>query len=418
MYITKKVMIMYITKVELKNIRGFGNETLDFTKNSTRRKKLQPRMRTVILGKNGTCKTTLLRCIAIGLSDEGDASGLITEPVGTLISEGKDDATITIELSSDNGESKPTIVKTKLIKSKKGEDSIDDKKWEPKQPDQLFLCGYGAGRSSEGSDIKRAYRIIDSVYTLFWYDEPLISTELTMRRLRDWKGSKFYDRTMNGIKKALGLKPSDRFYLPKGGGITVSGPTIGNTIPFEGWADGYRMTFNWMLDLYAWAMKADCITNTGGVEGIVLIDEVDQHLHPSMQATILNRLSKMCPGLQIIATTHSPMVALGAKPSEVISLKRKGKKVSLSNIPDFQRCSIEEMIRNANLFDSDIYSPETSEMLCRHRKLASISPSKRTKSQKAKLKSLRKELEAGEILEGRESKVDKKIRALIKEYQL
>ncbi len=299
---------MYITKIKLEKIRGFGNETLDFTKKTTSRNKLLPRMRTVILGKNGTCKTTLLRCIAIGLSGIDDARGLITEPVGTLISEDKGNAKITIELSPDNGKTKTTVT-TKLLKSENNEDSIDNKKWEPKQPNQLFLCGYGAGRCSEGSDIKRAYRIIDSVYTLFWYDEPLISTELTMRRLRDYRRSNFYDRTMNGIKKALGLKPSVRFNLPKGGGITVSGPTIGKNIPLEGLADGYRMTFNWMLDLYAWGMKADCITGKGGIKGIVLIDEVDQHLHPSMQSNLLNRLSKMCPELQVITTTHSPMVA-------------------------------------------------------------------------------------------------------------
>ena len=76
------------------------------------------------------------------------------------------------------------------------------------------------------------------------------------------------------------------------------------------------------------------------------------------------------------------------------------------------------MIRNANLFDSDIYSPETSEMLWRYRKLASISPSKRTKSQKTKIKSLRKKLEAQEIFEDKESKIDKKLRTLINKYKL
>ncbi len=408
---------MYVTKIKLEHIRGFSNETLDFTKKTTNRNELLPRMRTVILGKNGTCKTTLLRCIAIGLSDEGDASGLITEPVGTLISEGKNDATITIELSPGNGGSKTTVVTTTLSRSEKGEDYIENKDWKNK-PNQIFLCGYGAGRSSEGSDIKRPYRIIDSVYTLFWYEEPLIGTELTMRRLRDYRGSKFYERTMNGIKKALGLKSSDSFDLPRGGGITVSGPTIGNKIPFEGWADGYRMTFNWILDLYAWAMKAGCITATGGVKGIVLIDEIDQHLHPSMQTTLLDRLSKMCLDLQVITTTHSPMVALGAKPSEVIALKRKGKKVLISDIPDFQGCSVEDIISNADLFDSDIYSPETSRMLLLYRKLASIVPSKRTGSEKAKLQFLRKKLEAQEILENKESKIDKKLHALIKKYQL
>ena len=118
------------------------------------------------------------------------------------------------------------------------------------------------------------------------------------------------DKVEAGIKRVLGLIPEDEIHLPKGGGVEVSGPTVGKRVRLEGWADGYRLTLAWLLDLYGWAMRADRVQPNGGIEGILLIDEIEQHLHPSMQTRILPRLGKILPDLQIIATTHSPLIAL------------------------------------------------------------------------------------------------------------
>ena len=43
-------------------------------------------------------------------------------------------------------------------------------------------------------------------------------------------------------------------------------------------------------------------------DGLVLIDELELHLHPSLQQTVLNRFRKTFPGLQFIVTTHSPII--------------------------------------------------------------------------------------------------------------
>ena len=50
--------------------------------------------------------------------------------------------------------------------------------------------------------------------------------------------------------------------------------------------------------------------------GTVLIDEIDLHLHPSLQATILKGLRAAFPGLQFIVTTHAPMVMTGVESNE------------------------------------------------------------------------------------------------------
>jgi predicted ATP-binding protein involved in virulence len=59
-------------------------------------------------------------------------------------------------------------------------------------------------------------------------------------------------------------------------------------------------------------------------KGIVLIDEVDQHLHPGWQQRILTALRRAFPRVQFIVTTHSPEVLSTVK-SEQIRIFENGK---------------------------------------------------------------------------------------------
>jgi predicted ATP-binding protein involved in virulence len=54
--------------------------------------------------------------------------------------------------------------------------------------------------------------------------------------------------------------------------------------------------------------KINKVTNYLEGKGIVLIDEIEQHLHPKWQRTLLPTLSKLFPNLQFVVTTHSPQV--------------------------------------------------------------------------------------------------------------
>ena len=56
----------YITRIELENIRSFKNLSINLKTNKS------PRMLSVIIGRNGTCKSTLLRGIALALCHESE----------------------------------------------------------------------------------------------------------------------------------------------------------------------------------------------------------------------------------------------------------------------------------------------------------------------------------------------------------
>jgi energy-coupling factor transporter ATP-binding protein EcfA2 len=83
----------------------------------------------------------------------------------------------------------------------------------------------------------------------------------------------------------------------------------GALVPFAALSDGCRAFIGWVADL----LYHICFGCPSGVKlvdncGIVLVDEIDLHLHPEWQRTVLPRLAKTFPRLQFIVTTHSPIV--------------------------------------------------------------------------------------------------------------
>src|SRR6185295_17728711 len=165
---------MYIARIRLENIRGFRELEIDLSGQDG-----SPRKRTVIIGKNGTCKTSVLRAIALGLCDFGDANALISEPIGSMIFKDSRVGQIRIELDSGKQRLHNFLVPNRATDQERVS-RVSELDW-PK----TFACGYGAGRHGFGSDTGRDYRVADAVYTLFDYRRTLIDPELTLRRLQD-----------------------------------------------------------------------------------------------------------------------------------------------------------------------------------------------------------------------------------------
>ena len=80
---------------------------------------------------------------------------------------------------------------------------------------------------------------------------------------------------------------------------------------------------------------------------ILLIDEIENHLHPTWQRRVIPTLLKYFPGLQIFATTHSPFVVAGLKAGQVHMLKRDGNGVvtASTNEQDIIGWTTDEILR-------------------------------------------------------------------------
>jgi predicted ATP-binding protein involved in virulence len=84
---------------------------------------------------------------------------------------------------------------------------------------------------------------------------------------------------------------------------------ITKQLRIEQLSDGYRTTLAMVMDIAARMAEANpAMEDPLGTEGVVLIDEVDLHLHPGWQQRILPDLTRTFPNIQFIVTTHSPQV--------------------------------------------------------------------------------------------------------------
>ncbi|MCH7602580.1 MAG: AAA family ATPase [Planctomycetes bacterium] len=76
--------------------------------------------------------------------------------------------------------------------------------------------------------------------------------------------------------------------------------------------DGYRSIVTIVLDRVAWwFLKQPREDRTAGMSGIVLIDEVEQHLHPNWQRTIMYRLARTFPNHQIVISSTTRRIIRG-----------------------------------------------------------------------------------------------------------
>jgi predicted ATP-binding protein involved in virulence len=87
----------------------------------------------------------------------------------------------------------------------------------------------------------------------------------------------------------------------------------GNKFGFNQLSDGYSAIIDFVSDLILKMQTPDSLTRFYEKEGIVLIDEIETHLHIELQRLILPFLTKVFPNIQFIVTTHSPFVLSSIK---------------------------------------------------------------------------------------------------------
>ena len=295
---------MKIKKIIINNILCFKKLEIDLTNNEG------VVDWAVFLGDNGVGKTTLMRCIALCLCEESGAAGLLDELHTDLIrrESTKKEAKIRIEFEKISGYRLAPFIETDIKLSKLGEVEVTQKvvPQQSKIWNKLFVCGYGANRRSYGTTSYSEYTVVDAVYSLFNYETPMQNIELNLRRWRDEIDLKSLFRKLEDIlllkKGAIQLKRN---------GISIKGPW-GTFMPIGTLGDGYQSTLAWIMDMYGWKLLYEKFLNNIEIDGIIFVDELEQHLHPMWQKEIIIRLSRQFKNVQFFISTHSPIIALNA----------------------------------------------------------------------------------------------------------
>ncbi len=342
---------MYLTRIELHNIRCFEDLIIDLKKNN------QITLWTTLLGDNAVGKTTLLRCIALGLCDESRAAALKEEIPGELLRKKENSGHIKLTLEN---KSKHCTITTKI----KRKDFNDPEKIEqvvkfgPNTTWQdIFVCGYGVNRLGErGSSNLQKYKLIEAVYSLF-VPSGLLYPELILLR----QNEELRTLITKKLLKILMLDDNKSSIEFTNTGMIIVGPWGEFTI--DELSDGYRSTTSWFVDFFAWQIFADKLSSSNSIEGIILIDEIENHLHPKWQGSIVEILKTQLPEVQIISTSHSPIIASTVgdlldenNSDKLIHLQlNPGNIVESSDLSDYKGLDINQILAS-KAFDYQIYN--------------------------------------------------------------
>jgi hypothetical protein len=118
-------------------------------------------------------------------------------------------------------------------------------------------------------------------------------------------------------------------------------------VPFNVLSQGTQSVMQWLTFVLAgYAKYYGYPTNLAAQPGIVIIDEIDAHLHPAAQRRVIPALQRHFPRLQIFCSTHSPLMLAGLKTPQMQLFQRDAHgKVTLSrNETDIVGWSVDEIL--------------------------------------------------------------------------
>lgn len=364
-----------VEQMRLRHVRLFEDVTID----------LQGRDFSVILAENGHGKTTVLQCMAMALSGHSGANALagsadayfdrrstpeeavstprfsqcsievdarVDAPTGGRAATGEA-ASLSASLTLAAG-SKVFEGRSLLRVGSQGHPAVlermrggDGRGW--------FVAGYGVGRTLPRHRGARApgRQVVDRLRSLFDPDPPIATGfAQLLEDLQGIEAARAYTdvltQALAGTAERPGILPSELSIRLQRIELRGSGRPRGSTdlqeadrfvlnvgpqtlkLPASWLSAGFQSTIAWVADLIGqYALSQGRVVPTAEMEGLVLIDEIDLHLHPRWQVGLVPSLKRVFPQMQFVVTTHSPMVLATLSAHEVMMLAQ-GEDGSLS----------------------------------------------------------------------------------------
>ena len=357
---------MKLKKIVLKNFRGFKGFECTFDENIN-----------VLVGLNGSGKSSLLEAIVVAYGSFMNGFGTATDreihqEEIHLANIGSEDQGFTMEYqlpvtiqahAHSAGFSGFPLKWSRTLETSKGKTSEAQRLTESAAnlekmvqdgafPTLPLLCYYGTDRlwnslSAPSKTLEKSYKKSRlegyrdwlkplSSYKAFseWvYTTTLASFERGLEQQEQIsKGnnlvkSNIHQEHLNALKETLNiiLKPSgwsDIRYSATSGQLVATREGQGD-VPVAMLSDGVRNMLGMVADIAYRAIRLNPHLGSSAVkhtDGIVLIDEVDMHLHPEWQQLVLQSLGEAFPKIQFIVTTHSPQVLTTVKKNHIIVL--------------------------------------------------------------------------------------------------
>jgi nucleoside phosphorylase len=303
---------MFVEQLTIVGFKNIGHISLDLTGPS----KLPGRW-TCLAGINGAGKTSILQAMVLALLGDKlseqlgsirlarmvrQAAGVTDRAeITTAVRVGAEVHALSLPLSGEGIDSS-VLARHPGIKEMRAF-------WE-KRARRGILAAYGASRNlSEYLDNRHEslHLEVQRQMTLF---DPQARVVRADRLLSDDPQLAPVIRTLRSV---LGILLADLPIQVASDEASLRFEIGGAVLPASALPDGFRSTVAWLGDLCAlWHEKALPEEIGDGapqrVHGVVLIDEIDLHLHPTLQRVLVPRLRESMPRVQWIVTTHSPLV--------------------------------------------------------------------------------------------------------------
>jgi len=131
-------------------------------------------------------------------------------------------------------------------------------------------------------------------------------------------------------------------------GFFIQFKTVDGILPLNTLSQGTQSIIQWLAHLViGYAEYYDFPDDLSDKPGVLIVDEIDAHLHPSWQRRIIPTLTRHFPNLQIFCSTHSPLMLAGLKAGQVQLLRRDedGRVTVSRNDDDIIGWSADEVLR-------------------------------------------------------------------------
>ena len=310
-----------LRRIHLENIGPFTQLDLELTPHWN-----------VLLGDNGVGKSTVLKAIAVAMC------GREAQPyAGRLVRSGRSRGRITLETDKDRR------YVTDIFKSGSGFD-VESKPTRYLDAEGGLALGFPPIRavtwtrpSGPQAEPERLRTTIGDLMPLVTgvQDARLVEIKQWMINLDYWQRkpalhtrhtTAFYERlqaTLFHMMRRLTGSTKIEFQGIQADTWEVTVVTDDGPVPIEAVSQGTAALLGWtavlLQRLYAMFDEAD---NPQEEPAIVLIDEIDAHMHPNWQKSLVSDLSELFPNVQFIATSHSPLVVGGMAGEQVVRLAR------------------------------------------------------------------------------------------------
>ena len=407
---------VYLATLELENVRCFrGRQELDLTVAG------HPAQWSILIGENGAGKTTLLESLAwmCPVPDEEDSSSVTTETEEVApLTDGKLTSALPradneiletfprdmaehvklraklefggvgfhsgVRSESEKRQSARIETGVDLTFNRMGKllhlDSTKSTRVEdlPQPFHDPLIVTYGANRYLGKHNLREFYestpfdyrRLLD-VTELCDVEELLMALDYSARSNSGGLETRVLHLLRNAISRILpeepaveiAISPPDVLGTGRPGGVYAR--TFTGLVRMSALSLGYRSTAGWVVDFASrlfqrYPNSPDPLSEPA----VVLIDEIDLHLHPLWQIQIIEELSTLFPATQFIATSHSPLIVQVAGDSNLILLKKQEGEVQIENDPNISRNLRVDQILTSSLFGiPSSRSPEIQSML-------------------------------------------------------